>query len=75
MVTSRFRGPPKLCNTTYTAVSAHLKNTTAKRRDVAKQMLGQLRKVADENYAGDFNTSAHRECGKANMSSIEEARE
>ena len=41
MVTSRFRGPSKLCITTCTAVSAHLKNTTAKRRDVAKQLLGQ----------------------------------
>ena len=77
MVTSRFRRPTKLCCTTYTEVSAHMKNTTAKRRDLAKQMLGQLRKVAEENYAyivvGDLNTSANRECGKANMSSIEEA--
>ena len=45
-------------SSTYTAVSAHLSNTTAKRRDVAKQLLGQLRKVAEKNYAdifaGDF---------------------
>ena len=43
---------------TYTAVSAHLSNTTAKRRDVAKQLLGQLGKVAEKNdadiIAGDF---------------------
>ena len=41
-----------------TAVSAHLSNTAAKRRNVAKQPLGQLRKVAEENradvIAGDF---------------------
>ena len=39
--------------------------------------ISQPRKVAEENYAdivvGDFNTSAYRECGKAKMSSIEEA--
>ena len=38
-------------NITYTAVSAYLSNTTLKRRDVAKQLLGQLRKLPVENDA------------------------
>ena len=46
-----------------------LSNTTAKRRDVSKQLLGQLRTVI---IAGDVNTSAYREHGKAKVSSIEE---
>ena len=62
-----FRRPPKEGNSTYTAVSAYLSNTIAKRRDVAKQLLGQLRKVALENdadiIAGDFNSSANRDRG------------
>ena len=53
-----------------------LSNTAANRRDLAKQLLGQLRRVAEENYADilarDFITSAYRENGKAKMSSIEE---
>ena len=77
MVRSRLRRSPEHGNSTYTAVSAHLSNTTAKRRDVAGQLLGQLRKVAEENdadiVAGDFDTSTCRERGKAKMSWIEEA--
>ena len=76
LVQARFRRPPKKGNSTDTAVSAHLSNTTAKRRYVAKQLLGQLRKVAQEKYAdnvaGDFNSSAHRERGKAGVSLTEE---
>ena len=71
-----FRRPPKEGNSTYTAVSAYLSNTTAKRRDVAKQLLGQLRKVAVENdadiIAGDFKSSAYRDRGNSRVSSIEE---
>ena len=40
--------PPKQGNSTDTAVSVHLSNTAAKRRDVAKHPLDQLRKVAEE---------------------------
>ena len=73
---ARFRRPPKEGNSTYTAVSAYLSNTTAKRRDVAKQLLGQFRKVAVENdadiIAGDFKSSAYRDRGKAGVSSIQE---
>ena len=52
MVTSRFSRPPKLCNT-YTAVSAHLKNTTAKRFSPGKspkkeRKLCRVRKGKDE---------------------------
>ena len=72
-----FRRPPKEGNRTYTAVSAYLSNTTAKWRDVAKQLLGQLGKVAVENndadiIAGDFNSSAYRDRRKVGVSSIEE---
>ena len=71
-----FRRPPKEGNRTYTAVSAYLSNTTAKRRDVAKQLLGQFTKVAVENdadiIAGDFKSSAYRDRGKAGVSSFEE---
>ena len=70
-----FRRPPKEGNSTYTAVSAYLSNTTAKRRDVAKQLLGQLRKVAVEHDADiiavDFNSSAYRDRGKVGVSLIE----
>ena len=73
---ARFRRPPKEGNSTYTAVSAYLSNTTAKRRDVAKQLLGQFRKVAVENdadiIASDFKSSAHRDRGNSRVSSIEE---
>ena len=76
-VTSRFRRPSKHGDSTYTSVSAHLSNTAAKRRDVAMQLLGQLRNVAEKNgadiIAGDFNTSACCERGKAKVSSIVEA--
>ena len=72
----RSRRPPKEESSTHTAVSAHFNNTTAKRCDVAKQPLDQLRKVAEENYAdiiaGDFTSSANREGGKAKMNFIEE---
>ena len=68
---ARFRRPPKEGNSTCTAVSAYLSNTTAKRRDVAKQLLGQLRKVAVESdaeiIAGDFNSSAYSDRGKARV--------
>ena len=74
---ARLRRPPKEGNSMYTAVSAYLSNTTAKWRDVAKQLSGQLRKVAVENndadiIAGDFNSSAYRDRGKVGVSSIEE---
>ena len=76
MVKSRFRRWPKEESSTYPAVSAHPSNTTAKRRDVAKQQLGQLRKVAGKNHAdvlaGDFHSSAFRDSGKFGVSSIEE---
>ena len=68
-VKSRFRRPPKEGISKNTAVSAHLRNTTAKRRDVAKQLLG--RNYADI-IAGDFNTTAYRERGEAKVNSIEE---
>ena len=75
-VRARFRRSPKLGNGAYTAVSAHLSNTAAKRRDVAEQFLDQLRQVAEINFAdiiaGDFDTTAYRERGKAKMSSIGE---
>ena len=58
---------------------AHLSNTAAKRRDVAKQLLDQLRNVAEENFAdimaGDFNSSACPERGKAGVISVEETLE
>ena len=73
---ARLRRPPKEGNSTYTAVSAYLSNTTAKRRDVAKQLLGQFRKVAVGNdadiIAGDFKSSARRDRGNSRVSSIEE---
>ena len=76
LVKSRFRTPPKDGNSTYTAVSAHSSKTPAKRRDVAMQVLGKLRKVAENTCAdisaGVFNSSAYRERGKAWVSSIEE---
>ena len=52
-----------------------MSNTTAKRRDVAKQLLGQLRKVVVEHdadiMAGDFNSRACRDRGKVGVSLIE----
>ena len=60
----------------HTAITAHLSNTAAKRRDVAQLLLSQLRKVAEKNrahiIAGDSGTSAFRERGKAKMSCSEE---
>ena len=45
-------------------VSARLSNTAAKRRDVAQQLLGQLRRIAENNsadfIAGAFNSAAYR---------------
>ena len=46
MVRSRFRRKPKHGDSTCTAVSAHLSDTTAKRRGIAKLPWGQFRKVA-----------------------------
>ena len=71
-----FRRPLKEGTSTCVAVSAHVNNTTAKWRDVAKQLLGQLRNVAEENgadvLAGDFNNvAAYRERGQVGMSHIE----
>ena len=78
MVRSMFRRPPKQGNCTHTVVSAYLSITTAKRRGIAKQLLGQLCKVTERNnadiIAGDFNTWAYLERGKAQMSSVEEMR-
>ena len=72
-----FMRVPKHGKCTYTPVSVHLSNTTAKRRVIAKMFFGQLREVAEKNNAdinaGDFNASAHHERGKAKLSSIEEA--
>ena len=59
---------------TYTAVSAHLSNTSAKRRR-CKATFGPAQESRRENYAGGFNTSAYRERGKSKMSSIEETLE
>ena len=57
--------------------SVYLSNTTAKRREIAKQFLGQFRRITGRNdvdiIGGDFNISAHRERGQAMVSSIEEA--
>ena len=68
MVRSMFRRPPKHVDCTCTAVSAHPSNTTAKRRDIAKPLLGLLSKVTGRNnadiIAGDFNTSAYRKTRK-----------
>ena len=66
---SRFERWPKQGGSTYTAVSAHLSNTAARRRDVAKLLqLSKLRKITEDNcadiIAGDFNSSACRERGK-----------
>ena len=76
LVKSRFRRRPKEGSSTYTADSAHLSNTTATRRDIAKQLLDHLRKVAEKNLAdiiaGDSNTAAYRERGKAKVSSTED---
>ena len=60
--------PPKNGERTYTSVSAHLSNTTAKRRGLAEQLLGELREGTERNDAdiigGDFNMLANREHGK-----------
>ena len=73
---SRFRRPPKEGTSTHTAVSAHLSNSTAKRRDVAKQLLDQLSKVTEgcdaDIISNNFSSSAHRGRGEAGVSSIEE---
>ena len=46
-------------------VSARLINTAAKRRDDAQHLLGQLRRIVENNsadfIAGAFNSAAHRE--------------
>ena len=77
LVKSRFRPPPKGGRNTYTVISAHLCNSAAKRLDVAKQLLSQLWKVVEENdadiIAGDSNSSAYRERGREDRSSIDEA--
>ena len=77
VVKSRFRRWRKEGRSTYTAVSAHLSNTSAKRRDVTKQLSDQRRKVAEKNLAdiiaGDCNTAVRRERGEANASFIEDA--
>ena len=49
LVKSKFRRAPKEGTSTRAVVSAHLSNTTAKRRDVAKQLVGQLKNIAEEN--------------------------
>ena len=73
----RFIRPPKGGRSPDTAISAHLTNSTAKRRDVAKQLLSQLRKEAEENganiIASDFNSSAYRKRGTEGMRFIDEA--
>ena len=65
-------------SSTHTAVSAHLSNTSAKRRR-CKATFGPAQESRRENYAdiiaGSSNTSAHRERGKSKMSSIEETLE
>ena len=61
---------------TYTPASVCLSNTTAKRRCIAEMLLGQFKEVAELNdvdtIGRDFDTSAYRERGKSNQSSIEE---
>ena len=47
-----------------------------KRRGVAKHLLGQLKRIAENNradfIAGDFDSAAYRERGQAGSSYIEE---
>ena len=49
----------------YTTASVHLSNTTAKRKGIARFLLGEVREVADMNcvdiVGGDFNMAAFRE--------------
>ena len=76
LMKSRFRRPPWNGNSTYTAFSPHLSNTTSKRRHVAKELLSQLKKGTEKNdadiIADDFNTSAYCERRMAKVSSTEE---
>ena len=78
-IRSMLRRAPRQGKLTYTPASVHLRNTTAKRRGIAKALLGQFKENAELNLVdiigSDFNTSAYRERGKAKVSSIEEASE
>ena len=68
--------PPEGKASAYVAVSAHMSNTTAKRSDVATELLSQLRKVAEENdvdILGFFISSAYRDRGREGRSFMAEA--
>ena len=56
----------------HTPASFRMRNTTTKRRHIAKQSLGQLRTATERQNADiiarDLNTSAYRERGKARES-------
>ena len=60
-----------------TAVSPHMSNPTAERRDIAKQVLDQLRKVTERRtadiIAGDFNKAD--KCEDENRRSSERERD
>ena len=70
LIKSRFRRPPKEESSTWTGVSAHLSNTTAKRR--CKATFGPAQNSHRGNDTDILNSSAYRERRKAKVSSMEE---
>ena len=74
---STFRRAPREGKYTHTPASVHLSNSTAKRRGIAKLLVGHFREITERNNVdtngGDLNTSAFRKSGEAKLSSIETA--
>ena len=62
LVKSMFRRTPRQGKCTCTPASVHLSNTTAKRKGIARSLLGEVREVADMNcvdiVGGGFNVAA-----------------
>ena len=75
LVKSTFRRTPRQGKCTSTPESVHLSNTTARRKGIARSLLGEVREVADMNcvdiIGGDFNMAAFRE--PRNLGWIEDA--
>ena len=62
---SKFRRTLRQGKCTSTPASLHLSNTTAKRKGIARSLLGEAREVAEMNcvdiIGGDFSMAAFRE--------------
>ena len=72
-----FRRQPRSGQKTFTVLSLHINNVSAKKRGIGKKLILTIRAVMlDENVdlvAGDFNGAAWRCDNRNNISTIEEA--